>query len=68
MASRADVLAGLQQELRHAQDVGAVSYIRQLEAQIAQYSAGSGSNPATETTSSRPMAARKKTDGHRASR
>ena len=68
MSTRADVLKGLQQELRHARDVGEVAYIRQLEAQIAQYSAGSGSNPATETTSSRTPAARKKTDGHRASR
>jgi len=66
MTTRAGVLAGLQQELRHAKDAGEVAYIRELEAQIARYSAGSPADPAKETTSSRPLAARKKTDGHRA--
>jgi hypothetical protein len=59
MSSRADVLAGLERELRYARDVGEVAYARQLQAQIAQYSAGSGSNPATETTGR--TTARKKT-------
>ena len=54
MSSRADVVARLEQELRHARDVGEVRYIRQLEAQIAQYSKGSSANPAQETTTAAP--------------
>jgi hypothetical protein len=61
MADRADVLAGLQRELRHARDVGEVAYIRQLEAQIAKYSAGTPANPATETTAAVKRPARSKT-------
>lgn len=60
MATRADVLAGLQRELRHAQDIGEEKYIRQLKAQIADYSRGSAANPATETTG-RPAARKSRT-------
>jgi len=60
VATRADVLARLKAELRHARDVGEDKYIRQLEAEIARYSAGSSSNPAKETTSAkRPVRSRK---------
>lgn len=57
MAGRADVLAGLKQELLHARDVGEVRYIRQLEAEIAKYSAGTPQNPLKETTSTATPAA-----------
>jgi len=58
--TRADVLAGLQRELRHALDVGEEKYASQLRAQIAAYSKGSAANPATETTAA-PRPARRRT-------
>jgi len=60
MATRADVLAGLEAELRHAEGNGAVQYAARLRAQIAEYSRGSAANPATETTG-RPAARKSRT-------
>ena len=57
MATRADVLGALQQELRHAVDAGESKYIAQLQREIAKYSAGSPADPAKETTST-PAATR----------
>jgi len=50
VSTRADALAGLQRELRHAEGNGAVGYAARLRRKIADYSRGSASNPATETT------------------
>lgn len=59
MATRADVLAGLQRELRHAEANGAVQYAARLRAEIASYSQGSAVSPVMETMS-RPAATRRK--------
>ena len=59
MGTRADVLARLQQELRHAEGNGAIGYAARLRRQIAEHSQGSAANPAMETTGR--TAARKKT-------
>jgi predicted secreted protein len=65
--TRADVLAGLQRELRHAEANGAAGYAARLRAQIAGYSQGSAADPAIETTG-RPAARRRTASGHRAGR
>lgn len=57
MTSRAGVLAGLERELRHARDTGEDGYIRELEAEIAKYSAGTTANPLKETTTAAAPAA-----------
>jgi len=60
VASRADVLAKLHRELRHAEGNGAVGYAARLRRRIADYSKGSAVNPATETTG-RPAARKSRT-------
>jgi len=58
--TRADVLAGLERELAHAEANGAVQYAARLRSQIAAYSRGSAANPATETTAApRPVRSKK---------